>query len=87
MDKPASASVKVRATQVGYYGEARRRVGDVFTLEDPKHFSAKWMERVDASTPEKITTGNEDLRRQHDEMLGRTGGKPTGAQGVLGDDE
>jgi len=32
---------------VGYYNHLRRRGGDVFNLEDPSHFSARWMERVD----------------------------------------
>lgn len=31
-DAVAGATIKVRATQVGYYGDARRRVGDVFRL-------------------------------------------------------
>lgn len=32
---------------VGYYNHLRRRVGDEFILSDPKHLSAKWMEKVD----------------------------------------
>jgi hypothetical protein len=31
----------------GFYGGARRRDGDVFELEDDKHFSAKWMVKVE----------------------------------------
>ena len=31
-DATSGATIRVRATQVGYYGDARRRVGDVFTL-------------------------------------------------------
>lgn len=30
--RPAGAKIKVRATRVGFYDNARRRIGDVFTL-------------------------------------------------------
>ncbi len=60
---------KVRATQIGFYDNARRRPGDVFTIQRHSEFSIRWMERVDASTPDKITTPNESIRQQHDEIL------------------
>lgn len=120
--RPSSANrIKVRATKVGYYDNARRRIDDVFTIDgtideretlevntdppttkrnpnygQPLEFSAKWMERVDPSTPEKITTGREALRQHHDETLGarvaRPAGSsssetPTGSAGVLGDED
>jgi hypothetical protein len=59
---------KVEAIQMGFYDLKRRRPGDVFMVE-PAMFSEKWMRRVDPATPEKITTGNQDLRKQHDEIL------------------
>lgn len=59
---------KVEAIQMGFYDLKRRRLGDVFMVE-PAMFSEKWMRRVDPATPEKITTGNQDLRKQHDEIL------------------
>ena len=31
---------------VGYYDHRRRKAGEVFELEAPEHFSAKWMEPV-----------------------------------------
>ena len=31
--------MKVRAVEPGWYGNTRRRVGDVFELTDEKHFS------------------------------------------------
>lgn len=31
----------------GFYGGMRRRDGDVFNLEDPKHFDASWMEKAE----------------------------------------
>lgn len=58
--------MKVRATQVGYYGNVRRRVGDIFDLVPVKglngkrekvtftpeqQFSEKWMEKVGAAQP------------------------------------
>lgn len=39
--------MKVRATQMGFYDYKRRRIGHIFDLSDPKHFSEKWMERLD----------------------------------------
>jgi hypothetical protein len=65
--KPAQ---KVQATKMGFYDHKRRRRGDVFSLKDPKHFSRKWMTKVGAETPDKITTGQEELRQKHDEILG-----------------
>lgn len=62
--------VKVRALRMGFYDHKRRRVGDVFALKETKHFSRKWMVRVDPETPDKITTGQEELRQKHDEILG-----------------
>lgn len=61
-------------------------------------FSTRWMRRVSGSTPERITTGKEDLARQHDELLsskmggtrpepdgGTRSDDPTGAGNVIGD--
>jgi hypothetical protein len=60
---------KVRAIKMGYYNHERKRVGDVFMLTYAFQFSSKWMVRVDAATPEKITTGQQVLRKEHDETL------------------
>lgn len=73
--------VKVRATKVCYYDDKRRRIGDVFTISGEKfatgpragqlkEFSSKYMVVVDSRTPERITTGAEVLKQQHDEILG-----------------
>lgn len=32
-------------------------------------FSDRWMELVDSKTPESISTANDEIRRQHDEVL------------------
>jgi hypothetical protein len=65
-----TAPIKVRATAMGYYGNLRRRVGDVFVLNEPELFSAKWMERVDADTPERVTTGPEELEQMRQAARG-----------------
>ncbi|HXF44854.1 MAG TPA: hypothetical protein VNK91_01930 [Burkholderiaceae bacterium] len=41
----------------GYYNYVRRKPGDVFDLLDPKHFSEKWMERVDPNEPKTPAPG------------------------------
>lgn len=62
---------KVRAIRMGYYNEIRRRDGDVFVLQHPaREFSTQWMEYVDARTPERVTTGSQELKKKHDEILG-----------------
>lgn len=54
-------AIDVKATQAGYY-EGRRRKGDRFVIRDEKHFSKKWMAKVEAKAdkgkanakPEKV---------------------------------
>lgn len=53
--------MKVRATQLGYYDHARRRVGDVFTIRTEAEFSARWMTRVPDATPERRTSAQQAL--------------------------
>jgi len=38
--------MRVIATQKGYYGERRIKVGQKFVLSDEKHFSKRWMEKL-----------------------------------------
>ena len=84
--KPASGTIRVVATRLGFYGHLRRRPGDVFTLRpykghrrngnklDPvevsadQQFSDRWMEKVDKSTPEKVTTSQEALNATSDSI-------------------
>lgn len=54
---------------LGYYRDIRRRVGDVFTIDNEKAFSEKWMEYVDKRTPEKVTSAPAALKAHHDELL------------------
>ena len=66
---PAKATrLKVQARKMGYYGHERRRVGDVFLVERSQ-FNPSWMAPVDSSTKLQRTTGREELRRKHDEIL------------------
>lgn len=92
----AAGGIKVRATKVCYYDDKRRRVGDVFTIQNEKEFSSRYMEKVHPRTPERITTGAQVLQQQHDEILagkavennpelGRT--RATGDEDALGEDE
>jgi hypothetical protein len=69
-------AIRVRAIQMGYYGDMRRRVGDVFTITDEALFSKRWMERVDPATPETMTTSGEALKRVHADI--RSGKSPLG---------
>lgn len=88
--------VKVRATRMGYYDHVRRREGDVFiyTMGLKETKLPSWVERTDPRTPERITTGVQELRQKHDEILrdrNPAGGTPlvndelpTGSRNPLG---
>jgi len=69
--------IKVRAVRMGYYDNARRRPGHVFTIRE-SDFSARWMERVTPNTPETAT--RIPGRREHATLIqGATPPKaPTG---------
>lgn len=79
---------RVRAIALGFHDNKRRREGNVFTIANAGEFSPKWMVYVDQSTPEKTTTGQQELQQKHDELLGErlaskggTGGaNPLGAE-------
>lgn len=78
--------LKVRATMLGYYDHVRRHEGDVFYIDGSKTeagivpaFSHRWMEVVDEGERERTTSAQQNINRQHDEMLGgRVTGRPTG---------
>lgn len=46
--------MRVRATKMGFYDNRRQREGSEFNLLDPKHFSEKWMERLDVAVPKAV---------------------------------
>lgn len=68
--KPAGERrrIKVQALYMGWYELKRRREGDVF-LAWSTDLPAKWLVEVPMSTPERITTGNEELRREHTDLI------------------
>ena len=82
-------AVRVRAKAVGFFNNQRYREGDVFVLPPPapgqrEPFSDKWMELVPDSTPERVTTGQQAIRKEHDETLSAVKRvEPTGGQDVL----
>lgn len=65
--------MKVRATRLGFYDLKRRREGDVFSIENERQFSEKWMARVPdtaaevAVIPEKRGPGRPPKPRDPDE--------------------
>lgn len=76
--KDKAGPVKVQATDMGYYDHVRRRPGDVFVI-DAADFSPKWMVRVEATTPEHVTTAQQALTQQHrDTVAGRAAPPLTG---------
>lgn len=64
-----SAQILVMATQMGYYDDLRRRPGDVFYIHAEEDFSDMWMEDAPAGAEPSITLGQDDIDRQHDEIL------------------
>ena len=38
--------IQVSATDLGFYGNQRRKVGDKFQLDDVTDFSEKWMKKI-----------------------------------------
>lgn len=83
---PLAPALRVRATRPGYYDEKRRRLGDVFSIQHDGEFSAKWMERVPEDTPERLTTGQDELEQRRQEHLrAQRGGAATPPGPVTGD--
>lgn len=72
-------AIRVEAIGIGYYGDALRRVGDVFTVNSEREYSARWMKRVPASTPGRQTGSAAALQQEHDANLKAklTGGTTT----------
>jgi hypothetical protein len=80
--------IKVRAVRTGYYDHARRRAGDVFTIDEKDfsdanreptkekpHLQPGWMVKVPARTPESITTGQEELNQTYDAARAQRAGQ------------
>ena len=41
--------MKVRAIRFGFFGNSKRKEGDIFDIENEKQFSSKWMEYDEVS--------------------------------------
>lgn len=88
---PKSKGIRVRAVNMVYYGDKRRRPGDVFTIRNEREFSSKNMERVSSRLRERTTTGKQALEKHHDATNAARMGletdidNPEGSEGVLGD--
>jgi hypothetical protein len=54
--------VKAKFTvgKFGFYGGIRRYDGDEFELSDPKHFSEKWMVKLDDSKRQRRPKFNDE---------------------------
>ena len=83
---PKKQRMRVVATKTGYYDHARRREGDVFDIE-AAHFSDAdrtekdgrpvppgWMRKVASSTELSHSTAQDEINRQHDELLAARAG-------------
>jgi hypothetical protein len=70
-DKPARPMM-VRATRMGFYKLARRRVGDVFELRSAKEFSKRWMEEVPDDTPPQLTSPRAAMHQANREAAKQT---------------
>jgi 2-phospho-L-lactate transferase/gluconeogenesis factor (CofD/UPF0052 family) len=76
--KAKAKRVKVEATQTGYYDHARRREGDVFIIDDCD-FSEKWMKRAPTGAAPSISTAQQNIDKQHDEILAANSARPATA--------
>ena len=45
--------MKVKAKELGYYNDKRRRVGEVFEVAGDQAFSTKWMEKIEEPAVEE----------------------------------
>lgn len=53
--------MKVKAIKLGYYGDKRRREGDVFFLKKAEDFSKNWMEKFEGSSDSKHKKKSEKI--------------------------
>lgn len=65
---PAQGPIRVRATRMGFYDHARRRVDDVFDISGPEAFSERWMVLENPRTRTRITTAQTALKAQTQEQ-------------------
>jgi hypothetical protein len=73
-------AIKVKATQVGFYGDLRRKEGSVFFIDEEKQFSSRWMEKLDGKNDE--SSGDE-----HEHKSQRARGKHKKAEAQSHDED
>lgn len=47
-------AIKVKAIQLGYYGNQRRKPGDVFFIKNEQLFSKIWMKKLKAGDEDEL---------------------------------
>lgn len=71
--KAASGPIRVRCiAQEGFAFGNRVRKGMVFTLPDMSHFSERWMELVDPSTPDDLAAKVQPKKNKTRDLAVRT---------------
>jgi len=80
-DRDLGPLIRVRALEVGFIDNVRRREGDVFDVHQVE-FSDRWMEPVDGRTPESITGPQAALKGHHDRTMAERGTLRKGATGA-----
>lgn len=73
-------SIRVRATQPGYYDHVMRKVGEVFVLSDKKLFSHRWMESVDGEVDEEVPAKKAAPKKKKESV---TVAAPSGDEDVI----
>lgn len=75
-------AIKVKAIQLGFYGNQRRRPGAVFNIKSEEQFSSIWMKKIksDHDEIEFDEEDHEDHEELEDPELSETGRKRKGGK-------
>lgn len=81
----------VDVKHVGFYGNKRRKIGDVFPLDRPNHFSKTWMAYVSGPKPAVVVKREKEAaiedKRIADMRASQAAGSDIPPKIVLEDDE
>tara|TARA_R100000656_G_C3931733_1_gene124962 strand:+ start:485 stop:934 length:450 start_codon:yes stop_codon:yes gene_type:complete len=67
--------IEVQATKLGFYGNRRRRAGDVFTIADEEAFAKSWMTRLEAKKEESKDESSDMSTTQDSTVVEPNGGE------------
>lgn len=67
--------IEVQATKLGFYGNRRRRAGDVFTIADEEAFAKSWMKRLEAKKEESKDESSDTSNTQDSTVVEPSGGE------------